>query len=66
MVELIEKRMKELKKQLETMTRNQLAEFIKKKNVILDGKFEDLTKKQIIAKTVHYIEQVEFWTEYYS
>lgn len=66
MVELIEKQMKELKKQLETMTRNQLAEFIKKKNVVLDGKFKDLTKKQIIEKVVHYIEQVEFWTEYYS
>jgi hypothetical protein len=47
------------------MTRNQLADFIKEKDVYIEN-FENLTKKKIIRKVIDYIEYREFWTEYYS
>ena len=66
MVENIEARMEELKKKLETMTRTQLAAFIRKNHITLKEKFKELTKEQIIEKVVFDIHQQEFWTEYYS
>ena len=66
MVENIPGRMKIFKKELEKLTKIELAEFIKDKVIIIKERLEDLTKEQIIEKIVFDIEQTEFWTEYYS
>ena len=66
MVKRLEGRMKELKKRLNAMTKSQLSEFMSKNDVFLTKKIENLTKSQIVEKIIDHIEQVEFWTEYYS